>query len=87
MTLLTVTSKGQITLKRGVLQHLGLKPGDKIQVELLPGRKATIEPVPAKSGISEFFGSLHRPGQPTLSIEEINEITRKGWAGELADNS
>ena len=32
---LTVTAKGQITLRREVLEHLGVRPGDKIDVDLL----------------------------------------------------
>jgi bifunctional DNA-binding transcriptional regulator/antitoxin component of YhaV-PrlF toxin-antitoxin module len=39
MTVLTVTSKGQVTLKRDVLRHLGVKPGEKIEVDLLPDGK------------------------------------------------
>lgn len=36
MTLQTVTMKGQITLNRDLLQHLGVKPGGKINVDMLP---------------------------------------------------
>lgn len=34
MAELTVTAKGQITLKKEVLKHLGVKPGDKVDVSL-----------------------------------------------------
>jgi bifunctional DNA-binding transcriptional regulator/antitoxin component of YhaV-PrlF toxin-antitoxin module len=30
MTTLTVTTKGQVTFKKDVLRHLGIKPGEKI---------------------------------------------------------
>ena len=33
MTTLTITAKGQVTLKKELLQHLGVKPGQKIEVE------------------------------------------------------
>lgn len=36
MAILTVTARGQVTLKKEVLQHLGIKPGDKIELDLLP---------------------------------------------------
>jgi AbrB family looped-hinge helix DNA binding protein len=36
MVQLTVTSKGQITLTKSVLEHMNIKPGDKVDVELLP---------------------------------------------------
>ena len=32
-TTLTVTAKGQITLRKEVLRHLGIGPGDKIAVD------------------------------------------------------
>ena len=36
MATLTVTSRGQVTFRKEVLQHLGVKPGDKIELQLLP---------------------------------------------------
>ena len=39
MTTLTITAKGQITLKREVLEHLGLQPGSRVEVDLLPNGK------------------------------------------------
>ncbi len=32
---LTVTAKGQITLRREVLTHLGVRPGDELDADLL----------------------------------------------------
>ena len=83
---LTITSKGQVTLRKELLAHLGLKPGDKVRVEPQGDGSVTIRPTRKKDGdISAVFGMLKRPGQPVLTIEEINEFTRKGWAGELED--
>ena len=39
MTQLTVTARGQVTFRKEVLQHLGIKPGDKMELDLLPGGK------------------------------------------------
>lgn len=36
VAILTVTARGQLTLRKEVLQHLGVKPGDKIELDLLP---------------------------------------------------
>jgi hypothetical protein len=33
--------------------------------------------------ISDVFGMLKQENGPVLTIEEINEVIRKGWAGEL----
>jgi antitoxin PrlF len=83
MAILTITSKGQVTLRKEVLRHLGLRPGDKVAVDLLPEGKAELSKAASAGGLEAFFDSLHRPGERPLSIEEINETIEKGWAGEL----
>ena len=37
MTSLSVTMKGQVTLKRDLLHHLGIQPGEQVELEKLPG--------------------------------------------------
>jgi hypothetical protein len=32
--------------------------------------------------IDDFSGCLEQKGGPKLTIEEINEVTARGWAGE-----
>ncbi|MCW3847613.1 AbrB/MazE/SpoVT family DNA-binding domain-containing protein [Sphingomonas sp. LB-2] len=83
MSRLTVTSKGQVTLRKDLLQHLGVRPGEQIEVVELPGGELRIRATRPTGRIEDFFGSLksHR-GKP-VSIEEMNEIIAKGWAGEL----
>ena len=39
---LAVTVKGQVTLKRNLLQHLGVERGSRIEVEKLPGGELRI---------------------------------------------
>ena len=43
MNTVTVTARGQVTFRKEVLQHLGIKPGDKIKLQLLPGGKGVIQ--------------------------------------------
>ena len=82
MTQLTITSKGQVTLRKDVLEHLGVRPGDKIEVEKLPDGRVQVC-APRRTGkISDLSGILKRPGQPVLSIEEMNEIIADSWAGK-----
>ena len=78
---LTVTAKGQITLRKEVLRHLGVEPGDKLDVDLLADRRMQLRP---KRGTSPaaVFGMLARSGRARLSIEEMNEAAASGWAGE-----
>jgi acylphosphatase len=81
---LTVTAKGQLTLKKDVLAHLGVRPGQKGSVDLLPDGRVEVRAA-EKGGrdISALFGALKRDGQPTLSIDEINDIIQRGSAGEF----
>ncbi len=78
---LTVTSKGQVTLRKALLQHIGVHPGEKIAVEILPGGKIEVRAEGRHGHISDAFDLLKREGGPTLTIEEINQIASEGWAG------
>jgi antitoxin PrlF len=83
MSVATLTAKNQLTLRKEVVKHLGVKAGDKLTVDLLPDGRVALGPAPKGDNLEGFFGSLHIPGEPAISIEEINETIRKGWAGEL----
>lgn len=78
---LTVTSKGQVTLRRSVLDHLGARPGDVLEVDLLPGGRAQVRAAP-KGDLTAFFNSFPDYDGPSFTIEEINEVIKAGWAGE-----
>jgi len=82
MNAYTVTSKGQITLRKELLQHLGVHPGEKISIDRLPGGEIRIRATKPTGKISDAFRMFKHEG-PTVSIEEMNEIIAKGWAGEL----
>ena len=76
---LTVTAKGQVTLRKEVLRHLGVTPGEKVVVDLLPDGRAELRSAKSPASIEEFIGSLGRPGTRSLSIEEIAEVAAQGW--------
>jgi antitoxin PrlF len=78
---LTVTAKGQVTLRREVLRHLGVAPGEKVVVDLLPDGRAELQAAKSPTSIEEFIGCLREPGTKPLSTEEIAEIAAEGWAG------
>lgn len=80
MTVLKVTAKGQVTLRKEVLEHLGVAPGDRIVVDLLPSGRAEVRA--ARGSIESFFGCLAQPRAEPLSIEQMNRIAAGGWAGE-----
>ena len=82
MSTLTVTAKGQVTLRKDLLKHLGINPGDKITVDKLPDGRIEVKAARPAGKISDAFGFLKRKNRPSLSIEEMNEITARGWAGK-----
>lgn len=82
MPSLAITMKGQVTLKRDLLQHLGVKPGERIEFEKLPGGELRARASRPAGTIKGFIGLLAGKSPTTLSIEEINDIAAAGWAGE-----
>lgn len=82
MTKLTVSSKGQVTLKREVLQHLGVRPGDKIEVEPGPGGRVTIQASRPSGSIDDFIGVLAGTSKKRASLKEIQGAIEAGWSGE-----
>ena len=78
---LTVTAKGQITLRKEVLTHMGVGPGDKLNIDLLNDRRIELRRSPGKP-LSTISGLLQRSNSQRLSVEEINEATAAAWAGE-----
>ncbi|MDX2142917.1 MAG: AbrB/MazE/SpoVT family DNA-binding domain-containing protein [Rhodospirillaceae bacterium] len=81
MTKLTVTAKGQVTFRKDILQHLGVGPGERLAVDKLSDGRLEVRAAPTGK-ISDLFGSLKRPGQRRLSIDEMNRIIARGWAGK-----
>jgi AbrB family looped-hinge helix DNA binding protein len=76
---LTVSAEGQVTLSKEALKHLGIQPGDRLAVDLLAGGRLQLRPKSGKP-ISRLYGILERPGQPQLTIEDINKAAATGWA-------
>jgi bifunctional DNA-binding transcriptional regulator/antitoxin component of YhaV-PrlF toxin-antitoxin module len=81
MRILTVTAKGQMTLRKDDLAHLGVSPGDKVAIEIMPGGRIEMSAAP-NGKISSAFGLLERPKRAPLSVEQIDEIAAQGWAGK-----
>jgi len=81
MATLTVTAKGQITLRKELLEHLGVHPGEKITVNMLPDGRVQMKAERPTGKISDVFGFLKDKTDRRLSIDEIKEIAARGWAG------
>ncbi len=77
---LKVTAKGQVTLRQAVLDHLGVKPGDKVGVSLLPHGRVELEPASAQHDISSLRGLLRRRRKRPVSLTEMQDaiVTGRG---------
>jgi bifunctional DNA-binding transcriptional regulator/antitoxin component of YhaV-PrlF toxin-antitoxin module len=82
MTTLTVTARGQVTFRKEVLQHLGIKPGEKIDLDLLPDGRGILKAVQRVGTIDDFVGLLAGRTKKVASIAELNEASARGWAGK-----
>lgn len=80
MTALTITAKGQITLRRELLQFLGIAPGQQVEVNKLANGVLALH-AKAPHGLEIFAGCLPPPSK-ALSVEEMNAIIAQGWAGQ-----
>ena len=82
MAKLTVTARGQVTFRREVLKHLGVKPGEKIELELLPDGRGVVRAARPSGAIDGFLGVLAGKTKKVATLDEINEAAAKGWAGQ-----
>jgi bifunctional DNA-binding transcriptional regulator/antitoxin component of YhaV-PrlF toxin-antitoxin module len=84
MTTLTVTTRGQVTFRKKVMQHLGVKPGGRIELDLLPDGRGMIRAVRPAGTIKDFVGLLAGKTKKVATIEEMNEVAELGWAGKTS---
>jgi bifunctional DNA-binding transcriptional regulator/antitoxin component of YhaV-PrlF toxin-antitoxin module len=81
MTTLTVTARGQVTFRKEVLQHLGIRPGERIELELLPDGRAALRAVPQKASFRMLHGLLKgKTNGRVLTSEEIDVATAEAGA-------
>lgn len=87
MASLTVTAKGQVTLKRELLEHLGVQPGQRVDFEKLPGGEVRVRAARPAGSIDNFLHALDGKVKlrKPLTIDEMNTIAAAGWSDELAD--
>ena len=82
MATLTVTARGQVTFRKEVLQHLGIEPGGKIELDLLPDGRAALKASRPAGTVDGFLGLLAGKVSKIATLEEIGEAAEQGWANE-----
>ena len=78
---LTVTRKGQVTLRKELLAHLGIQPGQRIGVEVLPGGRLKLHAEHATGTIRGFIRLLADHSSHRASLDELNGAAAAGSAG------
>jgi antitoxin PrlF len=66
----TLTTKGQTTIPKEVRERLGLVPGDKLVFTTLSDGTVIMRAKTRR--LLDIAGSLSRPGQPSVSMEQMN---------------
>jgi len=82
MATLTVTARGQVTFRKDVLRHLGVQPGEKIEIDKLPDGRVALRAAKPGGAIDGFLGLLADKTRKVATVEEIAEAAAAGWAGE-----
>jgi bifunctional DNA-binding transcriptional regulator/antitoxin component of YhaV-PrlF toxin-antitoxin module len=84
MTILTVTvtERGRVTFSTEVLRHLGVKPGDKMELELLPGGRGMLKAARRGQTMDGFVGLLAGRTEKVATMDEMNEAAAASWAGK-----
>lgn len=82
MVKLTVTKRKRVTFQEDVLRHLGVRPGDEIELAMLSDGRVLLKKAARPTGTIEgFIGRLAGKTKKPLMIEDMNEIAAAGWAG------
>jgi bifunctional DNA-binding transcriptional regulator/antitoxin component of YhaV-PrlF toxin-antitoxin module len=74
---MTLTSKGQFTINKSLMEHLGVKGGERILVKKTPDGGLKIEAEKSLHSIREFAGIFKTDIH--LTDEEIAECIRQSY--------
>ena len=81
MAVLTVTTRGQVIFRKDVLQHLGIRPGEKIELQKLADGRVMLKAARPAGKIDAFLGLLAGKTKKIATLDEINVAAAAGWAG------
>jgi len=80
---LTITSRGQVTFRKELLQHMGVRPGEKISVDKLPNGQVALRAARPTGSIEDFIGCLAGKTKKVATLAEIQKAAADGWAGRV----
>jgi bifunctional DNA-binding transcriptional regulator/antitoxin component of YhaV-PrlF toxin-antitoxin module len=80
---MTLTAKGQFTLNKGLMEHLGVRPGEKVSITKTP-EGINVTAAKNKTSIEEMLAGFEelRAGRvfEPVSIEEMNRVIGECYA-------
>ncbi len=76
----TLTSKGQLTVPKEVRDRLGLRPGDRVRIEVDGENRATMRKL---LDIQDLFGRFPTNGM-SAAVEEMREAAQDAVAEHVA---
>ena len=83
MAIVSTTSRGQVTLRKEFFRHLGIKPGEKMEIDLLPGGELRGRAIKKKGRIEDVFGMLAGKTNVKLTIEEMDQAIGEAVVAEF----
>lgn len=78
MASLKITMTGLATLARNLLQHLGIKPGERIDIDKMPDGELRVRAARPAGTIENFIGRHAGKVKKPMTIEEMNELAVAG---------
>lgn len=82
MTTLTVAAKGPVTLRKDLLQQLGVAPDQKLDVTELPGGRIEVKAARSAGTIEGFIGLAAGKSGKAATLDELHEAVAKCCAGK-----
>jgi bifunctional DNA-binding transcriptional regulator/antitoxin component of YhaV-PrlF toxin-antitoxin module len=79
---ITLSGRGQFTLNKGFLEHLGLKPGEQVSINKMPDGKLEISAKKDKWTACQaqaYFRTLFAGNKIHASIDEMNAAIAAGY--------
>lgn len=75
----SVSEKGQLTLPKRIRDQMGILPGSRLDLQLQPD--GTLQVRVLARGSESLFGLLAAPGQPALTLEQLDDAVTEAVRG------
>jgi antitoxin PrlF len=83
MAILTIAANGQVSLRPELPRHLGVGPGQQVEVGTMPGGEIEVHAAHPTGTIESFIGKLAGQGSKTVALKALQREADVGWGGEI----